>query len=217
MSNWAAGVAKLAGRRIQRERKARGLTGEAFADEMTARGAAMTRSVLANLENGRRPHLSVAELYVAARILGIPPVALLVPVGDEAPLVEVADGEVVGADEALAWICGDAGGGSLAAISSLRIHRGLVVAWSSAWDEMSKFAALDSSGEGVTFADPKAVDETRDDLQRAAKSLSRVRAAMRGRGESLPPLPPELDVLDAPGGAERVSGRIDALGGGRDG
>jgi hypothetical protein len=65
----------------------------------------MKRSVLANFEGGRRPALSVAELVVLARILEVPPVQLLFPVGRQAETPVFP--EAVDTWEALKWFTGE--------------------------------------------------------------------------------------------------------------
>lgn len=57
------------------------MSAQDLADETERLGHPIGRSVLANLENGRRPTLSVAELIVLAKALRVPPLLLLFPVG----------------------------------------------------------------------------------------------------------------------------------------
>lgn len=53
----------------------------------------MKRTVIANLESGRRAALSIAELLAIADILGVPPIALLYPPSEAAGEVEYVPGE----------------------------------------------------------------------------------------------------------------------------
>lgn len=62
------------GANIARYRKLAGLSAQALAD--TA-GSGLTRSQIADLENGRKKDLSVLQLLSVARVLNVPPVALL--------------------------------------------------------------------------------------------------------------------------------------------
>lgn len=63
-------VTRTVARNVRAHRKQRGLTAEVLARAMTERGVYMRRSVLANLEAGRRENVTVAELAVFAQIFG---------------------------------------------------------------------------------------------------------------------------------------------------
>jgi transcriptional regulator with XRE-family HTH domain len=63
--------------RVRTLRKARGWTAERLAAEMRGRGIAWERSIVANLENGRRASLDVAELVALADLFGTTPAVLL--------------------------------------------------------------------------------------------------------------------------------------------
>lgn len=58
-------------------RRQKKISAQKLADEMTAAGYPIQRSVIANLENGRRSELSVGHLAVAAQILGVDAGAIL--------------------------------------------------------------------------------------------------------------------------------------------
>lgn len=61
-------------------RRLRGkLSAQKLSDRTKALGHEVTRAVLSDLENGRRRHVTVAELTVLARALSTTPVALLYP------------------------------------------------------------------------------------------------------------------------------------------
>ncbi len=65
--------------RVKEIRKARGLSGDRLAREMTKAGVKWDRSIVANLENGRRSIVTVEELLALAYILDVAPVHLMVP------------------------------------------------------------------------------------------------------------------------------------------
>ncbi len=71
------GVAKA----VRFHRKRRHMSAQQLADECELFGYPMPRSVLTNLENGRREAVSVAELLVLSAALRVPPVLLLFPLG----------------------------------------------------------------------------------------------------------------------------------------
>ncbi|WP_161801637.1 helix-turn-helix domain-containing protein [Micromonospora sp. RV43] len=69
--------------RVKQLRKGRGWSAQHLADQMAAEGIAWDRSIVANLENGRRASVSVEEFLVLAFVLDVAPVHLLVPVDAE--------------------------------------------------------------------------------------------------------------------------------------
>lgn len=88
-------------------RTARGWSAAHLAKEMTGVGVAWDRSIVANLELGRRATVSVEELLALAYVLNVAPVHLLVPVDDGAREYQVAPGALpITLDETRAWIRG---------------------------------------------------------------------------------------------------------------
>jgi transcriptional regulator with XRE-family HTH domain len=65
--------------RVRTLRKGRGMSAQRLAEEMTKQGIRWDRSIVANLENGRRENVTVAELLAAAYVLNVAPVHLIVP------------------------------------------------------------------------------------------------------------------------------------------
>ncbi|WP_329446581.1 helix-turn-helix transcriptional regulator [Streptomyces canus] len=66
---------------IRRHRLAAGMSAQQLSDACAALGADIPRTVISNIENGRRTNVSVAEVLVFARALGQPPAALVFPAG----------------------------------------------------------------------------------------------------------------------------------------
>ncbi|MDV9170945.1 helix-turn-helix transcriptional regulator [Streptomyces sp. W16] len=91
--------------RVKELRTRKGWTGADLGRQMTARGIRWDRSIVANLENGRRATVSVSELLALARVFDVAPVHLLVPV-QEQPF-RVAEDEVYPARRVRAWIRGE--------------------------------------------------------------------------------------------------------------
>lgn len=58
-------------------RRHKKISAQKLADEMTAAGYPVKRSVIANLETGRREEISVGYLAIAAQVLGIDAAAIL--------------------------------------------------------------------------------------------------------------------------------------------
>lgn len=58
-------------RNLRAYRTARGHSVQKIADQMTERGVAIERTVLANFESGRRQNISIAEVTALADVLGV--------------------------------------------------------------------------------------------------------------------------------------------------
>lgn len=58
-------------------RRQKRVSAQKLADDMTAAGYPIKRAVIANLETGRRPELSVGHLVAAAQVLGVDAAAIL--------------------------------------------------------------------------------------------------------------------------------------------
>lgn len=63
------------------------------------------RSIVANVEGGRRASVAVHELLTLSYVLGVPPVALLLPL--DSPTVEIVPGVEVDTGTATEWIVGE--------------------------------------------------------------------------------------------------------------
>ncbi len=157
-----------------------------------------------NLEAGRRASISIVDLVVLADVLGIPPIALLFPLGTE-PTVEVLPGHEVSTWDALAWFTGEtalvhpaAPGTSRDLLDLFRSHGDLVTAATAA-----TALAKERRREATTTLDR---DRRAALLERAAgyeehafedcADLGAFRRQMRQRGLAPPTLPDELAFVD---------------------
>lgn len=86
---------------------------------MRALGVPFDKTVVANLETGRRRFVTVQELLALAYVLDVAPVNLLVPIDGTDP-VEPVPGVTVSAAAARAWIRGQdvIGDGNLSRVAS---------------------------------------------------------------------------------------------------
>jgi transcriptional regulator with XRE-family HTH domain len=100
----AAPTATIA-RQVRELRNARGWSGQRLAQEMTEQGIDWDRSIVANLENGRRRTVSVEEWLALARVLGVAPVHLLLPIEEDGEFA-VTPRAIEQLAEARAWVRG---------------------------------------------------------------------------------------------------------------
>jgi transcriptional regulator with XRE-family HTH domain len=97
--------ARIAGA-VRSARKEAGLSAQDVADATSEMGYPISRSRIANLENGRKQGVDIAELMVIAAALGVPPVTLVFG-GNPDDDVEMLPGRTETAVFALAWFSGD--------------------------------------------------------------------------------------------------------------
>lgn len=99
---WAARLHETIVSRVRAVRRSRNMSARQVAERTTELGMAIPRPVLANLESGRRTYLTVAELLILAKALGVAPGDLLIPVGRDAHL-EVAPGDFRSPEDVARW------------------------------------------------------------------------------------------------------------------
>ena len=78
--------------------------GHAQCESVTS--GAVSRAVIANIESGRKADVSVVQLLALAAALGVPPVALLLPLEEPEALVTVRPNDDRRAIDTLDWISG---------------------------------------------------------------------------------------------------------------
>ena len=100
---WAEEQASTIAAEVRRLRGSR--SAQWLADQTTRLGHTITRSVIADLENGRRRYVTTAELMVLAAALNTTPVALLYPDPCAAD-VEMLPGYTTDGPSALQWFSG---------------------------------------------------------------------------------------------------------------
>lgn len=197
------------------------MSAQQLADACSRLGLPIARSVLANFESGRRPTLSVAELLVLAKALGVPPIALLFAPA-QAEELEVLPGRTVPTWNAMKWFNGEeplysrpAGAetewavdpaeaaewqADLSGIVDYRWHEQYLKDWAEARGAAAK--ARDAAAEaGRSDAEREALLReagARDQLAATFEGpLYEARRRLRGNGFLLPSLPTELQHIDA--------------------
>lgn len=106
--SWDARLARAVGQNVRQLRQVREtpLSALALSERTTALGHPVHRSVIAKLENGERASVTLADLFVLARALNVPPFALITPLTTP-ELVEVLPGKFMTAWDAIGWFNGD--------------------------------------------------------------------------------------------------------------
>lgn len=81
LDTWQGRVTRTIAREIRRYRDERKMSAQQLADRTAELGMEIPRSVIANLESGRRETVTVPELQVLAAALQVAPVELVCPAG----------------------------------------------------------------------------------------------------------------------------------------
>lgn len=209
-SAWPKRLTTVIAGQVQRIRGERRMSAQQLADATAELGHPVARSVIANLESGRRDTVSIAELVVLARALRVPPLLLVFPIGSE-PTVEVLPGVQVPTWPAALWFTGEGsfpGEGFIesnnSVIADFREHDEEVERWLK-----SKKRADDYRQAAAREPEPKKRDEymkvaeLEDDTREKfhERSLRLIRQGIREWGCEPGQLPAELAHIDeAPDG-----------------
>lgn len=191
---WQEGLTRVIAGEVLRHRQARKLSAQKLADRCEELGFAVSRAVIANLENGHRETVSIAELLILAQALEVPPALLLFPLGT-AESTAIAPGRELSPWDAVLWFSGQA-------LLSETPH-GLEVIWAdeddvvplyyrhdqlvSQWEDQGRHA-----GERLIGPDGETIELQKETV----KGVRLVRTLMRKKDLIPPPLPPELAHID---------------------
>lgn len=198
-AEWATEVAARVGKRVQHFReKGPGGSGkkvsvQVIADRCAELGLPLDRAVIAKLEKGLRQTVTIGELMVFAEALGVPPVLLLFPLGEEES-VEVLPGRLTDTWSALKWFSGQGDASADHRQSDLptqlwEAHEVATVTWFEAADYMIKQQSF-----GVPPADAHRNLLATRRLQE--DSLRAIRGRIRALELKPPALPAELSHLE---------------------
>lgn len=106
VDDWSAALALSIAAEVRRHRQALGLSAQQLSERCAQAGMPIQRSVLANLESGRRSTVTVAEVLVLAAALQVAPAQLIFPVGQQEK-VEMLPGVEEPPYEAIQWLSGE--------------------------------------------------------------------------------------------------------------
>jgi transcriptional regulator with XRE-family HTH domain len=203
---WPDRLTQVVAGEVRRRRRELEMTAQQLADRCTELGSPLHRSVIANLENGRRPLVSVAELIILARALDVPPVLLISPVGRRETIEILPGQEAPTAWDAALWFSGEA-----------RLEdtpAGLQAVWADEDSVIPLYHRHDAAVANVTSnRDWGFVARSESPRDKAAivrelaagdlEMLRRIRSAIRGLGLTPPRLPPGLAYVDEETGRAR--------------
>ncbi|MFG3287216.1 hypothetical protein ACGF3G_00130 [Streptomyces sp. NPDC048179] len=202
-SPWSERLALAVAQEVRRHRQRRAMSAQQLSDRCAELGMPIQRSVLANMESGRRSTVTVAEVLVLAAALDVAPAQLVFPVGFE-ETCEALPERTFEPIDALDWFAGNAPSRELPRstgakplwvlrqyrdllteirfhISSLEQARERIAAVADEGKEKRKAKAaveekLRSVEAGDATADPSWVEIGKvflDDLQRSERELER--------------------------------------------
>jgi len=213
LEEWPVRVTKTVAREVRRYRDERKLSAQQLEERTAEFGMRIPRSVLANLESGRREVVSPAEVVVLAAALGVAPVELLSPVGFDQQ-VEMLPGRMMDPLSAMRWFTGELKLETDGPVTRLRepgpaeqsstylaeYHDNLISDLRKREANAAR-AIADAAAEGEDESALKAasiqvslVDEYREF---AWQLLRRTRAEMRERGMVPPELPPDIKIEES--------------------
>src|SRR5690606_15614422 len=119
--DWASRLCRSVAGEVRRYRRERGLSAQQLADRCADLGMpGLGRMTIANLENGRRHSIALAEVLIRAAALDVAPAARASPVG-YAAAVEYLPGQEAPPLDALDYFAG-AGRDDESALALLRQH-----------------------------------------------------------------------------------------------
>ncbi|MEV5047317.1 helix-turn-helix transcriptional regulator [Streptomyces griseoincarnatus] len=182
---WSARVCTTVARELRRHRKARGMSAQQLADECARLGhPALQRTVISNLENGRRRDVSMADVLVLAAALEVAPAALIFPAGYAAE-VEYLPGQTADPLEAADWFTGS-GAAEDSALALARRHRELELrirgVYRRIWEQ-----GIAEQRYGLELEDAEA-EAGREMARELTVQLHELREVMAAAGLELPPL-----------------------------
>ncbi len=213
---WSARMARQVAREVRRYREMRRprMSVQRLSDRTAELGMPIPRSVLANLESGRRDTVSVAEVLVLAAALDVAPIELICPVGFDKE-AEMLPGRMMDPLYALRWLTGELkldvsddgtwimrtpGTAEQSSTYLVEYHDELINRLRTQEADAAR-ALADASAEG---ADDRALAEARYKIGAAQEwrdfirePLRRVRAEMHDRGMLLPELPPDIKLEES--------------------
>lgn len=177
------------------------MSAQALANRCEELGYGVPRSVITNLENGRRDTVTVAELLIFGAALSIPPLLLLYPVGE-------LDAQDVLPDRELAPIVGfdwASGGAPLPDQDMNAFHEAARVIWLFGNHRINVEQLVDARLNPPEASDAAKLAEHARLVSNHENALRATRSQIRSAGLTPPPLPSELSRLADEEARERAA------------
>ena len=170
-NEWPARLTHSIATEVRRRRKARKWSAQRLSDECAKAGMEIARSLISDLEMGRRAHISVAEWLVIAKALDVAPILLVFPFGVQEE-TEVVPGEIRPTFAAARWATAER---PFPGPDDAAYLAGIADAWNySTGNPMELYRAHD-----------RAVTEEKDAMRRAADFELQAQAAVGTDREAL--------------------------------
>ncbi|MFF2746405.1 helix-turn-helix transcriptional regulator [Kitasatospora sp. NPDC058048] len=202
---WSTVVDAAIAREIKRRRAELGLSAEALGARCADLGYPLTRQVIAKLESGARSGPTPAELLILARALEMPPVSLILPLG-QGPMTRPTPLSESTPWEAVAWFTGEdraalpetpEAGSPQAILDAFRRHDRLV---RTALLSTRMAAERRRDAQLAPPDDYERTDTAAAQLEQVAQAdrsdLLAARRALRDQSLFPPPLPADLAHID---------------------
>lgn len=103
--DWAQQITYHVAGQVSYWRGRREMSAKRLSDQTAAIGHRIPRSVITNLENGRRDNITIAEIWVLAAALDVPPIMLMTPLGTK-KRVWILPGVSMSPWEVRGWVMG---------------------------------------------------------------------------------------------------------------
>ncbi|MEU0272300.1 helix-turn-helix transcriptional regulator [Streptomyces sp. NPDC006307] len=182
--DWVTRFGKTIARELRRHRTERGMSAQQVSDACGRLGVDLPRTVISNIENGRRGNITMAEVVILAAALGVPPTVLAFPVGYEAE-VEYLPGKTGTPLEAADWWNGEQASEEWA-LTLIRRHRRLESQIRRLYKQIWETAIGDYRWHGEPGG-PEA-GAAREVAEELTRELYELRDEIARRGLCLPPL-----------------------------
>jgi transcriptional regulator with XRE-family HTH domain len=212
-ANWPERLTRVIAAEVRRYRQERKMSTQQLDDKTAELGMRIPRSVLANLESGRRDTITAAEILVLAAALDVPPALLLFPIG-RLELMDALPDLPLPPWQAFEWFTGErelgvvTGAGARVAItgpadssgeiSIFRDHELFQQAWRRAWWSLqgATKAAREAASDEEAQTQQAIARSMTEQANTAEDRLRMIRKQMREQDLIPPALPDDLAHID---------------------
>jgi transcriptional regulator with XRE-family HTH domain len=206
--DWVTRIGKSIASEIRRHRLARGMSAQQLSDACGELGASIPRTVISNIENGRRTNISVAETMALAQALEVPPIVLIIPAG-YVEEVEYQPGRWVDPIRAANWFSGVTTIHRRSSLDGMpKDEWALTIARQHRWLEnriSGIYKDINEDTKGIYEMSPVDVETQKERAYHLKLELKGLREEMVRRGLTPPRTYLDVDELEVPADSERAS------------